>query len=504
MPYTGDFPKSGPAATALERANRALLTPLFDVAEREPYAASILRARRARGAGEDGLLALLTYWDSVHPGSEIGTTRYRWLVTHRYVEIPRWAGSPGQWTPWRPAEQAVMGDPLDFESRLSIPTIVTDCGELLAELADAADGEVAARARAHLTEAEPVMRREFASFVMASHAWSDTFALWCLAQRPLLFERLHPLALAIATCYSATAIERGGTVRGTRFPFHEVPLVSASAQLASALLALGEDLPLVASLVDFVGRERRPSGGWGDGDGPDDVLTTLVAFDLLLHIDPTFDPDPTIDFLSGRQEESGIWRCYGPEVPWLTAAVADALASAQRGFADRYRWPHPRGNRDHKTRLPSYAWFELLARLFTTLPGLATAETELAFLDLAGFRAFNNARGQEAGDAVLAAFAAELARLDGATAIRDGGDEFLVLGAPTRTELARDLDAFRRAWPGVFRARFGTATEVVAPRVLVRRARGIELRQARETLGRRIGSLKDRGQPGPEGLLVEV
>jgi GGDEF domain-containing protein len=488
---------------ALERANRALLTPLFDVTQREPYAASILRARRSRGAGGD-VRALLAYWDSVHPGSEVGTTRYRWLVSHRHVEIPRWAGSPQQWTPWRPAEQAVMGDPFDFELRLSIPTIVTDCGELLAELADGTDDALAARARARLAEAEPVMRREFAKFVMADHIWSDTFALWCLAQRPRLFERLHPLAFAIATCYSATAIERGGRVRGTRFPFHEVPLVSASAQLASALLSLGEDLPLVASLVEFVERERRPSGGWGDGPGPDDVLTTLVAFDLLLHIDPTFDPAPTIGFLSGRQEESGVWRCYGPEVPWLTATIADALASAQRTFADRYRWPHTRGNRDHKTRLPSYAWFELLSRLFATLPGLATAETDVAFLDLAGFRAFNNARGQEAGDTVLAAFAAELARLDGATAIRDGGDEFLVLGAPTRTGLARDLNTFRHAWAGVFRDRFGTATDVVTARILVRRTRGIELRQARETLGRAIGLLKDRDKPGPEGLLVEV
>ena len=67
-----------------------------------------------------------------------------------------------------------------------------------------------------------------------------------------------------------------------RVPFHEVPQVSASAQLASALLAVGEDLPLVAPLVAFVAGDRRASGGWGDAGGPDDVLTTLVAFELLL------------------------------------------------------------------------------------------------------------------------------------------------------------------------------------------------------------------------------
>jgi GGDEF domain-containing protein len=176
-----------------------------------------------------------------------------------------------------------------------------------------------------------------------------------------------------------------------------------------------------------------------------------------------------------------------------------------RAFADRFRWPHaPAANRDHKTRLPFYAWFDLLARLFAALPGLATAETEVAFLDLAGFRAFNNAHGQDAGDAVLAAFAAELARLDAASAIRDGGDEFVVLGAPARTGLARDLQAFRRAWPGLFRARFGADAPTVAARILVTRTRGASLRQARETLGRTIGTLKNRDKPGPEGLLVEI
>ena len=37
----------------LERANEAVLGPLLDVAPAEPYAATILRARRARGVGVD-------------------------------------------------------------------------------------------------------------------------------------------------------------------------------------------------------------------------------------------------------------------------------------------------------------------------------------------------------------------------------------------------------------------------------------------------------------------
>src|SRR4029079_11164974 len=181
----------------------------------------------------------------------------------------------------------------------------TACGELLAEFQRAPDGELATRARQRLAEAEPVMRREFATFVKGAHAWSDLFALWCLVRRPLLFERLYPLALATATCYAATAHEEEGIVRGTRFPFHEIPQVSASAQLASALLAVGEAVALLAPLVAFVVGARRATGGWGDADGPDDVLTTLVAFELLLQIDPSFDPAPTIAFLRAQQRDDG-------------------------------------------------------------------------------------------------------------------------------------------------------------------------------------------------------
>ena len=146
----------------------------------------------------------------------------------------------------------------------------------------------------------------------------------------------------------------------------------------------------------------------------------------------------------------------------------------------------------------------MLARLFASLPSLAASETELGFIDLAGFRAFNNAHGQDAGDAVLAAFAGALSGVDAAAAIRDGGDEFLLVGAPARGGLSRDLDSFRRAWPAAFRARFGADVPPVAPRILVTKTRGGDLRAAREVLGRTIASLKDREKPGPEGVLVEV
>ncbi|HEY5453773.1 MAG TPA: hypothetical protein VIQ54_33700, partial [Polyangia bacterium] len=79
-----------------------------------------------------------------------------------------------------------------------------------------------------------------------------------------------------------------------------------------------------------------------------------------------------------------------------------------------------------------------------------------------------------------------------------------VVGAPARGGLARDLDSFRHAWPAAFRARFGADVPPVAPRILVTKTRGRDLRAAREVLGRTIATLKDREKPGPEGLLVEV
>ena len=102
------------------------------------------------------------------------------------------------------------------------------------------------------------------------------------------------------------------------------------------------------------------------------------------------------------------------------------------------------------------------------------------------------------------AFAEEVSQLSAARAIRDGGDEFLIVGAPGRGGLARDLDSFRRRWPASFRARFGGDAPPVAPRILVGRALGSALRKAREELGRSIGSLKAKAAaPGPEGIVEE-
>lgn len=476
----------------LDRARAALMSPAFDLDPFSPYAATMLRAR----PGSDPA-PIFERWKRVFPGSAIGELRYRWPLTHKRVRpLPPYAAEP--WIPWQEAERGSAGDIYDFEARLSVPAIVCDAGELLLSCADSSRDAVEM-----LLEAEPVMRREFASFVRAAHAWSDTFALWCLVRRPKMLALLQPFALAIATTYASSASRTGGVVLGTRFPFHEVPLASASAHLAAGLWALGQELELIAAISSWLAGAARAGGGWGDGNGAPDVLCTLAAADFLSSTDPSFDPSSALALLDRAQSTQGWWRVFGPEVPWITAEIAGWLASISQPFSRRFRWPYlPTANRDHKTSLPYFAWFDQLARLFSSMPGIASAPVELAFIDLAGFRSFNNRYGQDRGDAALGEFARFISGIAEASAIRDGGDEFLILGAPCRSDLASELDLMRRRWPAVFAAAFGADVAVVAPRILVTRTTGAELRTAREILGREIGALKNSaGNLGPEGIL---
>jgi len=106
---------------------------------------------------------------------------------------------------------------------------------------------------------------------------------------------------------------------------------------------------------------------------------------------------------------------------------------------------------------------------------------------------------------VLASLASELRKIPSAHAIRDGGDEFIVVGAPSRTGLDRDLDAFRAAWPARFRKDFGADVPPVAPRILWTEAPGRDLRATRERLGRGMGAVKNAAKkPPPEGVLARL
>jgi GGDEF domain-containing protein len=478
----------------LENAKRAVAESARTAPPVEPLKAALVRIAKLDPSD------VLAFWQSRTPGTLRSDARYRWELSHRIgVPAPAYAGPETTWRAWRAGDQVRLDrDPFEFEKGLLLPVVLGETAELLIELASTNPV-----ARELLDESAPIFRRDFARYVQAVDSWEDTFALWVLTRLPRALALLHPVAVAIAACYAATA---DGPLRGVKFPFHEQPLVSANAQLASALLALGSDLERAAHLAELVREARRPSGAWGDASEPDDALTTLVAADLLARIDPSFDPTPTLDWFRREQSESDrMWRALGPDAPWLTHQIVTWAEDARRPFADRFRWPHrAEAMRDHKTGLPFFAYFAELAELFARMPGLAGAETEMAFIDLIGFRAFNNQFGQTAGDDVLRELATELATLSATCTVRDGGDEYVVVGAPTRTGLRDAMDTFRReAWPRRFRTVFGANVPPVAPRILVTRTSGRDLRQAREDLGRGITSLKHETADPVFGVLVQ-
>jgi GGDEF domain-containing protein len=286
-----------------------------------------------------------------------------------------------------------------------------------------------------------------------------------------------------------------------------VPLVSASAQLATGCLALGVHPKLTGRLTDWIKGQQRGDGGFGDGDGPSDVLTTLVAARLLAALDPGWDPRPAAGYLASVQDAHGLWRAYGPEIAWLTLEIYRYLELAARPFAERFDWPEAAlTSRDRRTGVPRYDYYADLARLCLEVSGLGTVPIEVAFLDLAGFGVFNNRHGMAMGDAVLREFAQALAAKPELMTIRDGGDEFLALGTPGGEGLAASLDAFRREWPTRLRSRFGAEARVM-PRILVASTSGRELVRTRDELGRQIAALKLAdpidGLP-PEGVLVNI
>ncbi len=494
---------------ARDLAARAIARVTSDDAS--PFASSEALAKRLGSrvyAADASDLARLRFWEQRVPGTRVGDDRYRWEISHRRCKGGAHVPPRDAWLPLRPENER---DPEVAELRISVPLSVADGCEYLCTLADDADAEIGSAAKAILAEAEPLFRRDLAACVQAQNPWSDTFALRCVAARPHALERLRPLALAIAASYAPIA--EGGAVLGQRFPLHERPLVSATAQLAYGLCALGQDLPLLGKLLETVRAGQHDNGGFGDDMpegvvkrfGREDLLTTLVATDVLASLDPSFDLERALMWCVSKQQPDGFFVAFGPEIVWLTGELVRLADAAERPFAERFRFPQvPQANLDRKTSLPFFAFFDDLARLFGELAGLASAKVPLAFLDLAGFGAFNNAFGQDLGDSVLAALANELGTIPFATAIRDGGDEFLVVGAPGRTHLDDALDGFRRAWPARFRAQFGDVPPV-APRILWTEAEGRSLRGARERLGRGMGPLKSSAsKPPPEGVLGKL
>lgn len=512
-----------PVAILVERGERALADHAADLASLwDPLLPAVLRYLDGAKGGRRDRGQLLRRWQG-NPIRATGPRRYRWSLA--------WDDDPENRLKWvrRPGQDAVLWHPLEagdlhddsvaFASRITLPVILTEALEFLEETVR--DDPSLSREASDLgDEAVPKIEHDFARYVMADDTWADTFALWRLTRHPLTLDRLDPLAIAVASRFASRARIDGMRVLATRHPFFEVPLDSASAHLAAALWTLGIYPTLLSPLVTYLRHHQRPDGGWGDADQPSDVLTTLAVADLLMRLDPGFTLESVeatddsaagreaasqvVRFLGRHQEPAGWWRALDPEVPWLTAEICRWLRAIERPFHERFRWPHlAKWQRDRKTRVPLFAFYQDLANAAAGLGPLGEAPVEVAFLDLIGFGAWNKAHGQQRGDDLLAALAAALGEIPDSLVVRDGGDEFLVIGKPGMTGvLQTKLEAFRVAWPGRCRACLPDVPPVEARVVLG----GGAMRDAlavRERLGEAVGRVAAYEPEGPdEGVMA--
>lgn len=473
-----------------ERGRQALERIASEVDLREPLVASAWLASTARNAARAE--ALIAHVASREPGHVRTESRYRFELSHRVgVPTPFYA-PPDVWTPWHPSDgSAFERDRFAQEEWLVQPAAVV--GHLAVFARQGAD-EL-------FDEALRVLRRDLAQAALGDAPFTDTFLLRAVTRAPEVLRALEPVAFAVTSAYAASD---AAPVLGVRFPYATKPLTSATAALADALLSQGAYLELLAAQVRWLETARREDGGFGDADEPSDPWTTALAANVLSALDPAHDFDRTLSHLAAAQRDDGTWAAIGPDAPVTTAEVLSLFDAAERGFSERFRWPRvPAGHRDRKTGLPSFAHFLELVELLSHVGTLATVATELAFIDLIGFRAFNNHHGQDLGDAVLEAFAEAIEELPGSRAIRDGGDEFLLVGAPGAEGLQTRLEGFLQTWPPRFRARFGDAAPV-APRVLVTSGPAHALRATRERLGRAITEAKERASDPSVGFVLRA
>jgi GGDEF domain-containing protein len=475
----------------------------FDVRSEALFGAAVALAALP---DEQTARALVADWrcylgrTSANPDS---TGRYPFLVDTRHAPLPGYVPPRDEWQTWHPSEQEVYErDPGRALRSLVLPPVLADNVELLDLLASGGD-EAAAEV---LGAVLPVARRDFARYAEMAHAWTDTWALWQLARRPRALRRLHPFALAVAESYAERAVAAGGVGTGSRFPFHDRPMVSVSAQLAAGLLALGVHPKLVGQLAAWVASQARGDGAWADAREPPDPLTTLVAADLLGGLEPSWDSAPTLAWIDARRRPDGLLVAMGPEAAWLTLAADELAERLARPFPARFRWPQLAvEQRDRRTGLPFLGYVADLARLFAEVPSLMAAPVSLAFLDLAGFGEWNNRFGMAAGDEVLRFLASELASVPGAVAVRDGGDEFVLVAAPGDDGLPGRMRSLREAFPRRFRARFGEDAPPVAMRVVTTTVGGAALERGRDLLGVEIARLKAaHPRVPPEGVQAAV
>ncbi len=469
---------------------------LRDGALDDPFRPSVLRwaAANGRPADPDPLLTLLE----------------RMLIGGRGARRFRWRIPVGRWIPqdrlerWRPAEaELAEHHPNEYGSRLWLPPILVEHMAWLGELAAGADPAIAVRAGAIAREALPLIEDVVAQSVAGSDPWADTFLLWSFARTPRALAPVRGLVLALAARYAARASRTKGIAHGRVFPFFGLPMPSATAHLATASATLGEGMQWLDEQVSYLRAEQRPDGGWGDPRQGSDLLTTLAAVRFLGMIDPSFDPSSAEAPLRAQAAAAGPHPALiGPEWPWVAVELDRFAAWAPLPFTERFRWPNVAPSAmDARVGVPRFEGYLALADLFAALPALGAGDVDVTFIDLANFGRWNAVHGQALGDDLLALLTAQLRTLTGSRTFRDGGDEFLVVGAPGTADLERDLRALFAAWPEVSRRAFPTLP-VVPLRAVIGRERGADLRRARERQGVWIGELKHTcPEPPPAGII---
>jgi len=475
---------------------------LAEGAPTSPFRPAVLRWAEANGRRVDSL-PLIESLEASRIGGRGGARRYRWNFP-----VAEWIDADDR-LGWRPAErESAERDPDGHAARLWVPPVLAEHVEWLDGVGRAAavPTPVAARARGLLAEARATIEDDLALRVAGGDAWGDTFLLWTFARRPRALTLFPGLVSAIAARYAARAARTSGLVRGRTYPFFDTPIPSATAHLAAAAARTGEGLDLVAPAVDWLRAERRRDGGWGDPRQPTDLLTTLAVAELLGQLDPSFEPASVLEVMESKvSERGGRPELVGPEWPWLGAEILAFAQWSGRPFRERFRWPHvPAWMTEPRFNVPRKEAFGVHAHLFEQLPGLAGLPVEFAFIDLAGFGKWNTDHGMEEGDELLALLVTQLQTIPDSRTIRDGGDEFLVLGAPQADGLQQRLEPVFDRWPGVSRGRFRDLP-VVPLRAVVGHGPAGGLRSLHERLGKAIGDVKhEHPSPPPEGVIVQL
>ncbi len=505
--------------TAVRLAVAALATFIDDRRSlSDPFLPSALRFLRERKdiirfPRDVPLLELFQVWGQQTIGAPGGERRYRWDLTRDAGRGERqaWTRPADQSrTLWRPAEANLLDrDPTGFGRRVAVPVVLTESYELLAECMALSGPAVATPAMVFAREARPRIESDISRWYVAEDPWRDTFGLWMLSRRPRTMNDFYHLAFGLAKRFGATTDWTEGVVYGSGFPFEGQPLTSATAHLAQAIWRLHVDTGRLPKMIKHLEvQQDRRDGGYHDPGQASDVLTTLAVADLLLRIDPTYVDDQMTGverFFLASQEATGWWRALDPETPWLTAEIVRLLETSRLPFAKRFAWPYvPPWSVDRKTKVPTFDYFDDIASIFGSIPGLARSRIQVAFLDLAGFGEWNKAYGAAVGDRVLEVLTRALRDprvLPDSRVVRDGGDEFLILGAPTNATLKHDLVTFLERWPAYFREAMRIDAPHPAPRIaLAEAARGEELRAVRDCLGLHINPMKAK-PAWPDGLL---